>query len=79
MVIAWLVTLPAAALVGGVSASVVTNGGNVGTAIVAVVGAALAMGIVALSWSARPRKPRPLTESGKRCISTGPHSARSPR
>ncbi|GAA2300234.1 inorganic phosphate transporter [Streptomyces violaceusniger] len=49
MVIAWMVTLPAAALVGGVSASVVTNGGNVGAAVVALVGAALAAGIVLLS------------------------------
>ncbi|MEV6127158.1 inorganic phosphate transporter [Streptomyces violaceusniger] len=49
MVIAWMVTLPAAALVGGVSASVVTNGGNIGAAVVALVGAALAGGIVLLS------------------------------
>ena len=31
MVVAWLVTLPAAALVGGVSASAVKHGGNFGT------------------------------------------------
>ncbi|CDR14831.1 inorganic phosphate transporter [Streptomyces iranensis] len=49
MVIAWMVTLPAAALVGGVSASVVTNGGNIGAAVVALIGAALAGGIVLLS------------------------------
>ena len=49
MVIAWMVTLPAAAVVGGVSASVVTNGGNIGAAVVALVGAALATGIVVLS------------------------------
>jgi PiT family inorganic phosphate transporter len=49
MVLAWLVTLPAAALVGGVSASVVTHGGNAGTAVVALVGAAVAAGIVVLS------------------------------
>ncbi|MER5215610.1 inorganic phosphate transporter [Streptomyces sp. NPDC002838] len=49
MVIAWLVTLPAAALVGGVSASVVKHGGNTGTVVVALVGAAVAAGIVALS------------------------------
>ncbi|MEU0839578.1 inorganic phosphate transporter [Streptomyces sp. NPDC005962] len=49
MVIAWMVTLPAAAVVGGVSASVVTNGGNIGAAVVALIGAALAAGIVILS------------------------------
>ncbi|MGV9851691.1 anion permease [Streptomyces sp. NPDC003442] len=49
MVIAWMVTLPAAALVGGVSASVVTNGGNIGAVVVALIGAALAGGIVLLS------------------------------
>jgi PiT family inorganic phosphate transporter len=49
MVIAWMVTLPAAAVVGGVSASVVTNGGNIGAAVVALVGAAVATGIVVLS------------------------------
>ncbi|MGI5378146.1 anion permease [Streptomyces sp. CA-251387] len=49
MVVAWLVTLPAAALVGGVSASVVKHGGNVGTAVVALVGAAVAAGIVFVS------------------------------
>jgi PiT family inorganic phosphate transporter len=49
MVIAWLITLPAAALVGGVSASVVKHGGNVGTAVVALVGVALAGGIVVVS------------------------------
>ncbi|AZQ37339.1 inorganic phosphate transporter [Streptomyces cyaneochromogenes] len=49
MVVAWLVTLPAAALVGGVSASAVKHGGNVGTAVVALVGAAVAAGIVLVS------------------------------
>ncbi|MDQ1048522.1 inorganic phosphate transporter [Streptomyces sp. V4I2] len=49
MVLAWLVTLPAAALVGGVSASVVKHGGNAGTVVVALVGAAVAAGIVAVS------------------------------
>ncbi|MFI9174977.1 anion permease [Streptomyces lincolnensis] len=49
MVVAWLITLPAAALVGGVSASVVVNGGDLGTIVVALVGAAVAAGIVALS------------------------------
>ncbi|WP_435284195.1 anion permease [Streptomyces koelreuteriae] len=49
MVIAWMVTLPAAALVGGLAASVVQNGGDLGTAVVALVGAALAAGIVAVS------------------------------
>ncbi|MEU4874791.1 inorganic phosphate transporter [Streptomyces sp. NPDC021608] len=49
MVIAWLVTLPAAALAGGLAASAVTHGGNAGTAVVALVGVALAAGIVAIS------------------------------
>ncbi|MGI5428529.1 anion permease [Streptomyces sp. CA-179760] len=49
MAIAWMITLPAAALVGGVAASVVQNGGDLGTAVVALVGAALAAGIVAVS------------------------------
>jgi PiT family inorganic phosphate transporter len=49
MAVAWTVTLPAAALVGGLAAAVVQNGGDLGTAIVALVGAALAAGIVAVS------------------------------
>ncbi|MGR4848587.1 anion permease [Streptomyces sp. LARHCF252] len=49
MAIAWMVTLPAAALVGGLAASVVQNGGDIGTAVVAAVGAALAAGIVLVS------------------------------
>ncbi|MEV6764601.1 inorganic phosphate transporter [Streptomyces sp. NPDC051105] len=49
MVAAWLVTLPCAALVGGVSAAAVKHGGNFGTVVVALVGAALAAGIVLLS------------------------------
>ncbi|UIR20408.1 inorganic phosphate transporter [Streptomyces spinosirectus] len=49
MVAAWLITLPCAALVGGVSASVVKHGGTFGTVVVALVGAALATGIVVLS------------------------------
>ncbi|WP_326724534.1 MULTISPECIES: inorganic phosphate transporter [unclassified Streptomyces] len=49
MVIAWLVTLPAAALVGGVSASVVTNGGTVGTVVIALVALAVAAAIVIAS------------------------------
>ncbi|WSQ11771.1 inorganic phosphate transporter [Streptomyces sp. NBC_01231] len=49
MVAAWLITLPAAAFVGGVSASVVKHGGNLGTVVVALVGAAVAGGIVILS------------------------------
>ncbi|MFI6375195.1 anion permease [Streptomyces sp. NPDC050546] len=49
MVIAWMITLPAAALVGGLAASVVQNGGDLGTAVVALVGAALAGGIVLIS------------------------------
>ncbi|MFJ4847764.1 MULTISPECIES: anion permease [unclassified Streptomyces] len=49
MVIAWLVTLPAAALVGGVSASVVQHGGTAGTVVIAVVAVAVAAFIVVLS------------------------------
>ncbi|MEU6554559.1 inorganic phosphate transporter [Streptomyces sp. NPDC046915] len=49
MVVAWLITLPAAALVGGLAASVVTHGGNFGTVVVALVGAALSAGIVVIS------------------------------
>jgi PiT family inorganic phosphate transporter len=49
MVLAWLITLPAAALVGGVAASVVVHGGDAGTVVVALVGAAAAAGIVAVS------------------------------
>ncbi|MFJ8052186.1 anion permease [Streptomyces luteogriseus] len=49
MAVAWTVTLPAAALVGGVAAAVVQYGGDLGTAVVALVGAALAVGIVAVS------------------------------
>lgn len=49
MVIGWLITLPAAALVGGVSASVVKHGGNVGTAVIAVCAVAVAAFIVLAS------------------------------
>ncbi|MFF7771172.1 anion permease [Streptomyces massasporeus] len=49
MAVAWMVTLPAAALVGGLAAAVVQNGGDLGTAVVALVGAALAAGIVLIS------------------------------
>ncbi|MET9763903.1 inorganic phosphate transporter [Streptomyces sp. NPDC006372] len=49
MAAAWLITLPAAALVGGLAASVVQGGGDLGTAVVALVGVALAAGIVAVS------------------------------
>ncbi|MGW7421089.1 anion permease [Streptomyces sp. NPDC054813] len=49
MVAAWLITLPCAALVGGLSAAAVKHGGNFGTIVVALVGAALAAGIVLLS------------------------------
>ncbi|MGW1876691.1 anion permease [Streptomyces sp. NPDC001975] len=49
MVAAWLITLPCAALVGGISAAAVKHGGNFGTVVVALVGAALAAGIVLLS------------------------------
>ncbi|MEU3935610.1 inorganic phosphate transporter [Streptomyces sp. NPDC029044] len=49
MAIAWVITLPAAALVGGLAAAVVQNGGDLGTAVVALVGAALAAGMVVIS------------------------------
>ncbi|MFJ4281195.1 anion permease [Streptomyces massasporeus] len=49
MAVAWTVTLPAAALVGGLAAAVVQYGGDFGTAAVALVGAALAAGIVLIS------------------------------
>ncbi|MFD0070719.1 inorganic phosphate transporter, partial [Streptomyces sp. NPDC127574] len=49
MAVAWLVTLPAAALVGGVSASVVKHGGTVGTVVIALVAVAVASFIVAAS------------------------------
>lgn len=46
MVMAWLITLPAAALVGGVSAGAVRYGGDFGTGVVALVAVAVAAGIV---------------------------------
>ncbi|MDT0386930.1 inorganic phosphate transporter [Streptomyces dubilierae] len=49
MAVAWVVTLPAAGLVGGLAAAVVRGGGDLGTAVVALVGAALAAGMVVLS------------------------------
>ncbi|MGW7610668.1 anion permease [Streptomyces sp. NPDC054766] len=49
MAVAWLVTLPAAALVGGVSASVVKHGGTFGTVVIALVAVAVASFIVAAS------------------------------
>ncbi|MFJ6083596.1 anion permease [Streptomyces sp. NPDC092369] len=49
MAAAWLITLPCAALVGGISAAAVKHGGNFGTVVVALVGAAVAAGIVVLS------------------------------
>ncbi|MEV0239179.1 inorganic phosphate transporter [Streptomyces sp. NPDC050674] len=49
MAVAWTVTLPAAALIGGLAAAVVQSGGDTGTAVVALVGAALAAGIVLVS------------------------------
>ncbi|MGW3027078.1 anion permease [Streptomyces sp. NPDC001221] len=49
MVVAWLITLPAAALVGGVSAGVVNHGGNAGTVVIALVAAAVAAFIVLAS------------------------------
>ncbi|MFB6844483.1 anion permease [Streptomyces sp. NPDC056373] len=49
MAVAWAVTLPAAALVGALAAALVHHGGDLGTAAVAVGGAALAVGIVLVS------------------------------
>ncbi|MFJ3671433.1 anion permease [Streptomyces sp. NPDC090106] len=49
MAAAWLITLPSAALVGGVAAYAVKHGGNLGTTVVALTGAALAAGIVFLA------------------------------
>ncbi|MFI8191166.1 anion permease [Streptomyces sp. NPDC085946] len=49
MVAAWLVTLPAAGLVGGLAASAVRHGGDLGTVLVALVGAVLAAVMVAVS------------------------------
>ena len=49
MVVAWLVTLPAAALVGGLSASVVTHGGNLGLVVIALLALAVAAFIVLMS------------------------------
>ncbi|MCE3033474.1 inorganic phosphate transporter [Streptomyces sp. CMSTAAHL-2] len=49
MALAWLITLPFAALVGGLAASVVKHGGNIGTVVVALVALALALGVVVVS------------------------------
>ncbi|EGX61444.1 inorganic phosphate transporter PiT family protein [Streptomyces zinciresistens K42] len=49
MLLAWLVTLPAAALLGGGSASVVEHGGTLGTTAVALAAGGLALVIVLLA------------------------------
>jgi PiT family inorganic phosphate transporter len=49
MALAWLVTLPAAAAVGAVAASVVVHGGTLGTVLIALAAAAVAAVIVVLS------------------------------
>ncbi|GHJ40441.1 inorganic phosphate transporter [Streptomyces sp. TS71-3] len=49
MLVAWLITLPAAALVGALSASAVTHGGTLGTALIAAVALAVATAIVLAS------------------------------
>ncbi|MEV7753857.1 inorganic phosphate transporter [Streptomyces griseofuscus] len=49
MALAWLITLPFAALIGGLAASVVKHGGNIGTVVVALVALALALGVVVIS------------------------------
>ncbi|WP_327232718.1 inorganic phosphate transporter [Streptomyces sp. NBC_01317] len=53
MVAAWCVTLPAAAAVGALAASVVVNGGTLGIVVVAVVAAALAAFIFIMSRRTR--------------------------
>ncbi|GAA1322362.1 inorganic phosphate transporter [Pseudonocardia xinjiangensis] len=45
MALAWVVTLPAAAVVGGAAALAVSDGGTFGTVVVAVVGVGVAAGI----------------------------------
>jgi PiT family inorganic phosphate transporter len=49
MAIAWIVTLPAAAVVGAVAAWAVSDGGTFGTVVVAVVGVGVAAGIYVAS------------------------------
>jgi PiT family inorganic phosphate transporter len=49
MALAWLVTLPSAAAVGAVAASVVVHGGTPGVVVIALIALAVAGGIVALS------------------------------
>ncbi|MER5883191.1 inorganic phosphate transporter [Streptomyces sp. NPDC001941] len=49
MLVAWCVTLPAAAAVGAVAATVVVHGGTAGIAVIALVAAATAGGIVLAS------------------------------
>ncbi|MFJ1600430.1 anion permease [Streptomyces sp. NPDC088261] len=53
MAVAWCVTLPAAAAVGALAASVVVNGGTLGIVVVAVVAAALAAFIFLMSRRTR--------------------------
>lgn len=49
MLVAWLITLPSAALVGGLAAAVVKHGGDAGTVVIALLAAAVAAVIVVLS------------------------------
>jgi PiT family inorganic phosphate transporter len=49
MALAWLVTLPSAAAVGAVAASVVVHGGTPGVVVIALIAVAVAGGVVALS------------------------------
>ncbi|MBD0740073.1 inorganic phosphate transporter [Streptomyces sp. CBMA29] len=49
MALAWLVTLPSAAVVGAVAASVVVHGGTPGVVVIALIAVAVAGGIVVLS------------------------------
>lgn len=74
MAVAWLVTLPSAAVVGALAAGVVVHGGTAGTVVIAVPAVAVAGGIVALSRrdpvdahnvnSARTASVRPVAPAG---------------
>jgi PiT family inorganic phosphate transporter len=53
MVVAWAITLPAAAAVGALAASVVVHGGTFGTVVIALVAAALG-GLIVLAARRNP-------------------------
>ncbi|MEU0999564.1 inorganic phosphate transporter [Streptomyces tibetensis] len=71
MAVAWAVTLPAAALVGALAAAVVHHGGDIGTAAVAVAGAALAVGIVVISRR-NPVHAQNVNDAREATLHTGP-------